>query len=182
MLRCSDGSYYVGQTDDLEKRVAEHQTGAVQGYTATRHPVELVYSAEFATRDEAVEREQQLKGWSRAKKEALIEGDWSRIHDLAKSRAGAMRRVLSAAIVLSLLACCFSACGAGADELCSKAVACGEFNGRVEQCQADLNGKLNGSHKNCIRSTLPCVYGCISVKCDAYVKCIDDCGDCSSKP
>jgi predicted GIY-YIG superfamily endonuclease len=84
ILRCRDGSYYIGHTDDLEQRIAQHQTGALGGYTARRRPVELAFSCEFATRDEALERELQLKGWSRAKKQALMRGDWARIHELAR--------------------------------------------------------------------------------------------------
>jgi tRNA/rRNA methyltransferase len=86
MLRCSDGSYYVGHTDDLDQRIAQHQTGAVGGYTSTRLPVTLVWSESFSARDEALAAEQQIKGWSRAKKEALIAGDWESIRSLA-SRA-----------------------------------------------------------------------------------------------
>jgi predicted GIY-YIG superfamily endonuclease len=84
MLRCADGSYYVGHTDDLEKRVAEHQAAAIPGHTCARRPVSLVYAAEMVTRDEAIQRERQLKGWSRAKKEALVRGDWERVHTLAR--------------------------------------------------------------------------------------------------
>ncbi len=88
ILRCWDASYYVGHTDDLEARLAQHMAGTHDdGYTATRRPVELVYSAEFATRDEAFASERRLKGWSRAKKEALIRGDWDRIRVLARSSA-----------------------------------------------------------------------------------------------
>jgi predicted GIY-YIG superfamily endonuclease len=86
ILRCRDSSYYVGHTDDLEKRVAEHQAGTYLGYTSARRPIALVYAAEFPTRQEALDREQQLKGWSRAKKEALISGDWEQFPTLAKSR------------------------------------------------------------------------------------------------
>ena len=86
LLRCRDGSYYVGHTDDLEKRLSEHHDGAFGGYTAKRRPVELAFHEEFDTREEALERESQLKGWSRAKKEALIDGDWSRLSQLAKGR------------------------------------------------------------------------------------------------
>jgi predicted GIY-YIG superfamily endonuclease len=86
MLRCCDGSYYVGHTDDLEKRIGEHIEGTCGGYTAKRRPVRLVFSCEFATREEALERELQIKGWSRAKKEALIQGDWEKLHRLAQSR------------------------------------------------------------------------------------------------
>ncbi|MFW2831040.1 GIY-YIG nuclease family protein [Sphingomonas sp. ID0503] len=75
MLRCSDRSYYVGHTDDLESRIAAHQHGAVPGYTSTRRPVFLVWQQAFGTRSEALETERQVKGWGRAKKEALIAGD-----------------------------------------------------------------------------------------------------------
>ncbi|WP_242344751.1 GIY-YIG nuclease family protein [Anaeromyxobacter terrae] len=88
MLRCADGSYYVGHTDDLDTRVAQHQEGSLGGHTSSRRPVELVYSCEFETRDEAFEREMQVKGWSRAKKEALIRGDWAALPELSRSRTG----------------------------------------------------------------------------------------------
>lgn len=65
MLRCSDSSYYVGHTDELELRLAEHQGGAGCEYTRKRTPVELVWSAEFTTRDEAKAMEARLKGWPR---------------------------------------------------------------------------------------------------------------------
>jgi tRNA/rRNA methyltransferase len=85
ILRCSDGSYYTGHTEDLEPRIAAHNSGTVEGYTQTRLPVQLVFSGEFSTRYEAVARERQLKGWSRAKKEALIRGDWDAVQKLARS-------------------------------------------------------------------------------------------------
>ncbi len=72
MLRCSDKSYYVGHTDDLERRLAQHETGG--GYSATRRPIQLVWFEEFPTREEAKTAEAQLKKWSRRKKEALIVG------------------------------------------------------------------------------------------------------------
>ncbi len=84
ILRCSNDSYYVGHTDALERRLAQHQSGEGGGYTASRRPVELVWSQEFRTRDEALAAEQQIKGWSRAKKEALIRGDWEAIRRLAR--------------------------------------------------------------------------------------------------
>ncbi|WP_374405599.1 TrmJ/YjtD family RNA methyltransferase [Pelagerythrobacter sp.] len=84
MLRCADGSYYVGHTDDLEPRIEAHQNGSLGGYTARRRPVELVWSADFPTRDEAFEAERKIKGWSRAKKQALIRGDWAAVQRLAK--------------------------------------------------------------------------------------------------
>jgi tRNA/rRNA methyltransferase len=84
ILRCSDGAFYIGHTDDLERRIAQHEAGEVPGYTVRRRPVALVYRCEFATRIEAIERERQLKGWSRAKKEALIAGDFDRLRILAR--------------------------------------------------------------------------------------------------
>jgi putative endonuclease len=94
MLRCSDGSFYVGSAtgDDLERRIFEHQTGAIPGsYTSKRRPVTLVWSEHFDRITDAISAERQIKGWSRAKKEALIRGDWDRIRALAKRRAGKPR-------------------------------------------------------------------------------------------
>jgi tRNA/rRNA methyltransferase len=84
MLRCSDGSYYAGHTDDLDSRIAQHLVGAIPGYTETRRPVELVWSERFDERDQAFAAERQIKGWSRAKKEALIRGDWAAVQRLAR--------------------------------------------------------------------------------------------------
>lgn len=86
LLRCSDGTYYVGHTDDLELRMAQHRSGALGGYTARRLPVVLLWSEWFQTRDDAFAAERKLKGWSRAKKEALIAGDWARVSELARNR------------------------------------------------------------------------------------------------
>lgn len=86
ILRCSDGSYYIGHTDDLELRVAQHNEGSFGGHTSERRPVSLVWSSDFESRDEALAQERKLKGWSRAKKEALIAGDWERVKQLAKKR------------------------------------------------------------------------------------------------
>ncbi|MEM9310877.1 MAG: GIY-YIG nuclease family protein [Pseudomonadota bacterium] len=88
ILRCNDGSYYTGHTDDLEARMAQHRSGALGGYSAKRLPVELVWSDSFPTRDEAFAAERQIKGWSRAKKEALIVGDWELVSTLARGRTG----------------------------------------------------------------------------------------------
>ncbi len=87
MLKCSDGSYYVGHTDDLEKRIGEHEAGEIECYTRKRRPVELLYSSEFVTREEALSFERQIKGWSRAKKEALIRNDWDEVRKLARCRS-----------------------------------------------------------------------------------------------
>ena len=88
LLRCNDGSYYAGHTDDLEFRWAQHQAGALGGYTAKRLPVQLGWSDAFMTRDDAFWAERKLKGWGKAKKEALIEGDWELIQVLARNRQG----------------------------------------------------------------------------------------------
>ena len=90
MLRCSDGSYSVGHTHDLEHRLAAHERGAIEGYTLSRRPVELVFSDQFSTRLEAFHRERQIKGSSRAKKEALIKGDGDGLVELSnRNRGGA---------------------------------------------------------------------------------------------
>ena len=83
LLQCSDASYYAGRTDNLELRIGQHQAGECGGYTAMRLPVTLAWSQEFATREEALAAERQIKGWGRAKKEALVAGDWKRIQQLA---------------------------------------------------------------------------------------------------
>ena len=88
LLRCNDGTYYAGHTDDLEYRLAQHQSGALGGYTARRLPVTLVWCDMFAERDQAFWTERKLKGWSRAKKGALIAGDWEMIQALARNRQG----------------------------------------------------------------------------------------------
>ena len=90
MLRCADGSYYVGsaRNEDLGPRIAEHQSGAYPGYTSTRRPVYLVWSDYFDRITDAIAVERKIKGWSRAKKEALIKGDWTEIKRLARRRSG----------------------------------------------------------------------------------------------
>ncbi|MBW8753372.1 MAG: GIY-YIG nuclease family protein [Sphingomonadales bacterium] len=88
LLRCNDGSYYTGHTDDLDVRLAQHERGTTGGYTARRRPVTLVWCDSFPTRDEAFASERRIKGWSRAKKEALIAGDWGLISQLARGRTG----------------------------------------------------------------------------------------------
>ena len=90
MLRCSDSSYYVGSAtgDDLTKRVSEHQTDAYMGYTWSRRPISLVWSEHFDRITDAIAAERKIKGWSRAKKEALIKSDWAAIQLLSRRRAG----------------------------------------------------------------------------------------------
>jgi putative endonuclease len=87
ILSCSDGSYYTGTArSGLEQRVAQHNDGTYGGYTATRRPVALVFSEWFDQITDAIAAERQVKGWSRAKKEALIRGDFGRLHELSKRR------------------------------------------------------------------------------------------------
>jgi len=83
MLRCGDGSYYLGHTDELDKRIAEHQAGQGCDWTKKRLPVELLWRQEFPDRDAARAAELQIKRWSRVKKEALIDGDFHRLSILA---------------------------------------------------------------------------------------------------
>ncbi len=84
MLRCADGKYYTGHTDNLEQRIAQHQFGGFCDFTSRRRPVELVWCQEFQTRDDAFQVEFKVKGWSRAKKEALIDSDWKRLSYFAR--------------------------------------------------------------------------------------------------
>jgi len=86
ILKCKDGSFYTGHTDDLEKRMNEHHEGCACSYTSSRLPVSLVYSQNFPTRLEALISERQIKGWSRKKKEALIRGDWEEISRLSNRK------------------------------------------------------------------------------------------------
>ena len=87
MLLCSDGSFYVGVTMDLDLRVEWHNEGADPFcYTFSRRPVQPVWSETFGGWDKALARERQVKGWSRAKKIALIHGDWSEIQKLSRVR------------------------------------------------------------------------------------------------
>ena len=87
ILRCADGSYYIGTTrTSLEIRIAEHNTGTFEGYTATRRPVELIFSQWFERITDAIENERKLKKWTRAKKEALIRGDFELLQQLAKRK------------------------------------------------------------------------------------------------
>lgn len=86
ILRCADGSYYTGHTDNLEDRINRHQVGSFPGYTRTRLPVELVFSQECPSRDEAFAAERQIKGWSRKKKEALLHEDWEEVKRLSRGK------------------------------------------------------------------------------------------------
>jgi len=77
ILRCADGRYYTGHTDDLQRRVGEHETGQFCDFTSRRLPVRLIWSETFGTREDALSAELIVKKWSRAKKEALARGDWA---------------------------------------------------------------------------------------------------------
>ena len=88
ILRCADGSYYVGVTrGSLGDRVAQHNAGNFGGYTGSRRPVVLVWQQEFQRLTDAIAAERQLKGWSRAKKDALIQGDVELLHLLSQQYA-----------------------------------------------------------------------------------------------
>jgi predicted GIY-YIG superfamily endonuclease/proteasome lid subunit RPN8/RPN11 len=88
MLHCRGGAFYTGHTDDLDRRIAHHKSGLVKGFTSDKLPVELVWAQSFSSRYEAIAAERQIKGWSRAKKLALIRGDWEAISRLAKKQNG----------------------------------------------------------------------------------------------
>jgi putative endonuclease len=88
ILRCADGSYYVGTArSGLETRIAEHQAGVFDGYTARRRPVTLLFQQHFERIEDAVAAERQVKGWRREKKEALIRGDFAALPDLSRRTA-----------------------------------------------------------------------------------------------
>ena len=80
ILKCADDSYYTGITNNLERRFYQHQTGLnTYCYTFKRRPLELVYSTMFYDVLQAISFEKQIKGWTRKKKEALINGDWDKL-------------------------------------------------------------------------------------------------------
>ena len=95
LLRCADGSYYAGHTDDIDIRIGQHHDGSLGGYTAKRRPVELVWSDRFPDLDSAFAAERQIKGWSRAKKEALMRGDFDALPGLSLNRAEREARALA---------------------------------------------------------------------------------------
>ena len=83
ILKCYDSTYYTGSTKDLDARLQEHQTGAhSDAYTFSRRPVKLVWNEVVESYQEAFQWEHKIKGWSRAKKEALIRGDIEGIHQI----------------------------------------------------------------------------------------------------
>ena len=86
ILECCDGSYYTGSTNDLEKRIEQHQQGEGANHTKKRLPVKLVYYEVFQRIDAAFYREKQIQGWTRKKKEALIKGEINLLHQLSECK------------------------------------------------------------------------------------------------
>jgi putative endonuclease len=87
ILHCADGSYYTGTArQGLERRVAEHNAGIGGAFTAQRCPVKLVFAEHFPRITDAIEMERRIKGWSRAKKEALVSGNWDGVQMVARRR------------------------------------------------------------------------------------------------
>lgn len=87
ILECSDGTYYSGHTDNLDQRMAQHGAGEGARYTSKRRPLKLLWATDCQTREEAWELERRLHGWSRAKKEALMRGDFDALPALSRSRS-----------------------------------------------------------------------------------------------
>lgn len=83
ILECSDGTYYTGCTTNFEVRIAQHEQGYFDGYTASRRPVKLEWAQEFSDINEAITAERHIKGWGHKKKEALMRGDFNLLHELA---------------------------------------------------------------------------------------------------
>ena len=86
ILKCANGSYYTGSTIDLERRLEQHKNGEGANFTRKHLPVELVYVEEFSKIEDAFYREKQIQGWSRKKKEALIAGNFDKLHELAECK------------------------------------------------------------------------------------------------
>ena len=86
ILECSDGSFYTGSTSDIEKRISEYENGLIKGYTSSRRPVKLVFSDYFDRAYDAISAERQIKGWRRAKKIALIKGDFDLLVKLSNEK------------------------------------------------------------------------------------------------
>jgi predicted GIY-YIG superfamily endonuclease len=86
ILECSDGTFYISHTDDLNQRLAHHDQGKGCIHTSTRRPLNLIHTEGFETRYEALTMERKLKGWSRAKKQAYMAGDWNAVGALAKGK------------------------------------------------------------------------------------------------
>ncbi len=86
ILECADHSLYVGHTDDLDRRMSQHDAGIVGCYTFRRRPLKLLHAEAMESRYLALSAERQIKGWSRAKKLAYIAGDWKRVGALSKGK------------------------------------------------------------------------------------------------
>ena len=88
IVKCSDGSFYTGVTNDVDRRVSEHNEGDnPKAYTYRRRPVKLVYFEDHSDPYYAISREKQIKGWSRKKKIAMIQGEWEKLPELSKSKS-----------------------------------------------------------------------------------------------
>jgi len=104
ILLCADGSYYTGVTSDYEARLDSHQRGDYpKAYTCRRRPVKLVYLADFSDIYDAIAWEKRVKRWSRGKKEALILGEWERLHILSFNDR---RRVIESIMMSVRYKCC----------------------------------------------------------------------------
>jgi len=86
ILECSNGKYYTGSTKDLIKRIKQHQSGEGVNFTRKHLPVKLVYYEEFDRIDSAFYREKQVQGWSRKKKEALINNEYNKLPELSRNK------------------------------------------------------------------------------------------------
>jgi len=87
ILECSDGTYYTGVTNNLQRRLSEYETGTSEdSYTFSRRPIHLKWGGSFTRVEQAIEKEKQLKKWSKAKKLALINEDWERVQNLTRKK------------------------------------------------------------------------------------------------
>ena len=96
ILKCADDSYYTGSTSNLDLRVRQHMLGSVNSYTKSRLPVELVFAESCNSPYQAMAWEKQIKGWTRAKKEALIRGDFEALVKLSKSKSNRSAELVEA--------------------------------------------------------------------------------------
>ena len=93
ILKCSDNSYYTGSTRNIETRLYQHETGKGSKYTSTRLPIELVCLEEYERIDEAYAREKQVQGWSRKKKEALMNNKYDKLPELSRNASTSSAQV-----------------------------------------------------------------------------------------
>ena len=85
IVECADKSYYTSITNNIEKWLAEHKKGLVtESYTYSRRPIKLMFCQAFEDPSTAIEQEKRIKDWTRKKKEALIEGNWGNLRELAE--------------------------------------------------------------------------------------------------